>query len=67
MQMTSNANDLAYRKSAAEPRLVLTRSRVSHIVASSAAIDELRAQAFRAAANKARQLGWIGLPHLVAA
>jgi len=47
---------LGYRKSAEEPRLVLTRSRVSP----AASISEFRAQAFQAAASKARELGWIG-------
>jgi hypothetical protein len=46
---------LGYRKSAGEPRLVLTRSRVSP----AASISEFRAQAFQAAASKARELGWI--------
>lgn len=46
---------LGYRKSAEEPRLVLTCSRVSPV----ASISEFRAQAFQAAASKARELGWI--------
>ena len=46
---------LGYRKSTEEPRLVLTRSRVSP----AASISEFRAQAFQAAASKARELGWI--------
>jgi hypothetical protein len=46
---------LGCRKSAEEPRLVLTRGRVSP----AASISEFRAQAFQAAASKARELGWI--------
>ena len=46
---------LGYRKSAEEPCLVLTCSRVSPV----ASISEFRAQAFQAAASKARELGWI--------
>ena len=49
---------LAYRKSAEEPRLVLTRSWMSPNIFTPA-IREFRAEAFAAANAKARELGWI--------
>jgi hypothetical protein len=49
---------LAYRKSAEQPRIVLTRSWMKPIIASPA-INEFRSQAYEAAVNKARELGWI--------
>jgi hypothetical protein len=49
---------LAYRKAVDEPRLVLTRSRMPPTTASPA--SEFRAQAWQAANERARELGWIG-------
>jgi hypothetical protein len=49
---------LAYSKSAEEPRLVLTRSWMKPTTPSPLT-GEFRAQAFQAAVNKARELGWI--------
>jgi hypothetical protein len=49
---------LAYSKSAEQPRLVLTRSWLKSTTPSPTT-GEFRAQAFQAAASKARELGWI--------
>ena len=48
---------LAYRKSAEEPRLVLRPSRIPPTTASLR--SAFRAQAWQAANDKARELGWI--------
>jgi hypothetical protein len=48
---------LAYRKSAEEPRLVLRRSRIPPTTDSLR--SAFRAQAWRAANDKAREVGWI--------
>jgi hypothetical protein len=50
---------IAYRKRLGQPNLVLTRSWVEPNVASPE-ISKFRSQAFQAAVNKARELGWIG-------
>jgi hypothetical protein len=49
---------LAYSKSAELPRLTLTRSWIKPTTPFPA-IGEFRAEAFRAAVSKARELGWI--------
>ena len=49
---------LAYRKSVDRPQLVMTRSWMGP-TATAPGINEFRAQAFQAAVNKARELGWI--------
>ena len=48
---------LAYRKSAEEPRLVLRRSRIPPTTDSLR--SAFRVQAWQAANDKARELGWI--------
>jgi hypothetical protein len=48
----------AYRKASDRPDLILTRSWEKPTV-TSPEISEFRANAFRAAVNKARELGWI--------
>ena len=49
---------LAYRKPLALPHLVVTRSRMA-ATATAPAMIAFRAQAFEAANDKARELGWI--------
>ena len=49
---------LAYRRSNDQPRLVMTRSWMGPTT-TAPGINEFRAQAFQAAVNKARELGWI--------
>ena len=49
---------LAYTKSVEQPRLVLTRSCIKPTRVSPS-VGEFRAQAFQAAVNRARELGWI--------
>jgi hypothetical protein len=49
---------LAYRRSLDQRRIVLTRSWMAP-TAASAPIKEFRAQAFQAANEKAREIGWI--------
>jgi hypothetical protein len=48
---------LAYRKSVEEPRLVLRRSRIPPTTTSIR--NAFRANAYQAANDKARELGWI--------
>jgi hypothetical protein len=48
---------LAYRKSVDRPQLVMTRSGMGP--ATAPGMNELRAQAWQAAVDKARELGWI--------
>ena len=48
----------AFLKMPQQPELFITRATVPP-KSSVAAIDEFRAQAFRAAMDKARELGWI--------